>query len=217
MATAHATDAGSLKSKRVSAKSARSSKPSRRKPTLAERHAAMVDTTGGFFACWVWTGSTMQQNGYGQISAPSRLTGKTSMRTAHTVSWEIANSMPVPEGRIVRHVCHNPKCCNPAHLRLGTAADNRADDKAAGKKAKRLSVETIKAIADLKNSAPTIQIAEQFAVGEKTVRDIWRGQRHTDITGFAREVLKGGRPPMNKPSIIKMEGPAAPEVLLTLH
>jgi hypothetical protein len=70
--------------------------------------------------CWEWTRST--NKGYGVISI-----GGGKMRGVHIVAWEIANDRVLPRGHVVRHSCDNPPCTNPAHLLLGTHADNQAD------------------------------------------------------------------------------------------
>jgi hypothetical protein len=79
--------------------------------------------------CWRWTGHCRRTNGYGtiRISEQSKL--------AHRVSWEMANG-PIPDGTFVCHRCDNPPCVNPAHLFLGTVADNAADMVAKGRQAK---------------------------------------------------------------------------------
>lgn len=182
---------------------------------LPARHAAKTDTSGGVFACWPWTGSLMQQNGYGQVRAISSRTGKTTMRTAHSIAWEVANNCPVPAGKIVRHVCHNPVCQNPAHLRLGCHSDNRADDKAAGKKARRLSADEVRMVAKLSGTAPATAVAAQFKVGTTTVRSIWRGKTYSAVTGIAAHTKKGGRPRL---AASPAPAPApAPVIILDVH
>lgn len=69
--------------------------------------------------CWVWT-AYCDRFGYGH----SRFDGR--VWSAHRISWTLING-PIPDGLWVLHACDNPPCVNPAHLWLGTAADNAHD------------------------------------------------------------------------------------------
>lgn len=71
--------------------------------------------------CWDWAaGSTT--DGYGVCY----LRGK--QEYAHRVSYSL-NYGEIPEGLFVDHMCHNPKCIRPAHLRLATNAVNSENTK----------------------------------------------------------------------------------------
>lgn len=87
---------------------------------LDERFWSKVNknTTSG---CWEWT-ANRNNKGYGMFSVSS-YAGK---QLAHRLSFKDANG-PLERGALVLHNCDNPKCVNPAHLRIGTHKDNVAD------------------------------------------------------------------------------------------
>lgn len=69
--------------------------------------------------CWVWSGSRLPA-GYGTI----RSKGKTVY--AHRLSV-LLDGRKIPDGHVVMHICDNPPCVRPSHLRVGTQAENRRD------------------------------------------------------------------------------------------
>jgi hypothetical protein len=75
--------------------------------------------------CWPWLRST--KRGYGRF----KLT-PLAAANANRVAWALDNGRD-PGDMVVRHKCDNPICCNPAHLELGTHADNMADKTARGR------------------------------------------------------------------------------------
>lgn len=72
-------------------------------------------------SCWVWQKSC-SSSGYGQFTKD-----KVYWNT-HRYVWTKHHG-DIPTGDVIRHKCHNRKCCNPEHLELGSHKDNYHDSR----------------------------------------------------------------------------------------
>ena len=137
----------------------------------AHRYWEKVDVRGKD-DCWLWQAS--QRNGYGQF----RLNGNTAY--AHRLAWELKNG-PIPEGLWICHTCDTPSCCNPAHLFLGTDAENHHDMQKKGRIARgirhggaSLTQESVRQIRDLYAGGEYTQqeLAQRFGTAQTNVSHI---------------------------------------------
>lgn len=69
--------------------------------------------------CWVWLGAK-RSTGYGVINLGGRGVG---LAQAHRVAWNLLVG-PIPEGMMLDHLCHNPVCVNPDHMRVCSNTEN---------------------------------------------------------------------------------------------
>lgn len=58
--------------------------------------------------CWEWAGA-VNNRGYGVMTISK------SIYYTHRVSYTRHNG-PIPTGRVLDHLCRNPRCLNPEHL-----------------------------------------------------------------------------------------------------
>lgn len=85
--------------------------------------------------CWNWTAG-LNEKGYGQFAVVNENGERESgtrykNKRAHVWSYEHFVG-PIPDGLIVRHICHNKSCVRPEHLEVGTHKDNAQDSLEAG-------------------------------------------------------------------------------------
>ena len=124
--------------------------------------------------CEEWQGNRLPR-GYGQV----RYEGKT--RLAHRVAYCQYHGLHLSEidGKIVRHVCDNPRCVNPKHLILGTNMDNSQDMVSRNRQAKgekigisKLSIEKAREIRE--SSELQRVLAERYGVHQSVISDVKR-------------------------------------------
>lgn len=135
--------------------------------------------------CWLWDGTIAKASReaspyYGRHSDDAG-----ANVAAHRFSYQL-HFGEIPRGLFVCHRCDTPLCVNPAHLFLGTPAENTADMIRKGRKSRiqyfgasnsnaRLSDEQAAEIAQM--HGPLRIAAAKFGVSLSTISRIRRGAR----------------------------------------
>jgi hypothetical protein len=137
--------------------------------------------------CWEWQGFR-NETGYGRISNSRRRDGWPRSIRAHRMAYALHNGERPGEHHVL-HSCDNPACCNPAHLRLGTPADNGKDKAERGRANPprgsqhthaRLTEEQVREIRARFRPGKygdSSRAAREFGVNKTTIAGILRGEQ----------------------------------------
>lgn len=146
--------------------------------------------------CWLWTGNTgVDRYGkptYGRFGVMVARRRQKSVQ-ATKVAWELYRG-PVPHGMWMLHKCDVKACVNPAHLFLGSHADNVADMVAKGRqsrgerhKGSKVSEDGARAIrAAYADGATQSALAERYGITQIQVSHIIRGISWSHLPGWDR-------------------------------
>jgi len=97
---------------------------------------------------------------------------------AHRAAYQFFKGS-IPEGMCVMHACDNRLCVNPAHLSLGTLADNIADmdmKNRRGTKSRLTRAQAIEVKSLVESGISQQKIANMFGVDQTTVSRVKLGK-----------------------------------------
>lgn len=159
-------------------------------PEQIERFWSKVDRRGPD-DCWEWQRGCFS-NGYGLVSLHPF-----GNFLAHRIAYTLGHGH-APGQLFVCHRCDHPRCCNPAHLFLGTCADNLADMRAKqrgaiGEANPQAKLTTSVVLAILASDESQRALGDRYGVSRTTVGcarrgETWRhvGNRTQTIVGCRR-------------------------------
>lgn len=136
--------------------------------------------------CWEWQGATLKAGPNAKKLLPyGRFKISGYEIYAHRAAyWDHYDEFPLDKQ--VLHSCDNPRCCNPAHLSLGTSLENNHQRSERGRTAKqvgttngmaKLTEDQAKEIISLKGQVPQPELAKRYGVAQTAISKIQTGAR----------------------------------------
>ena len=157
-------------------------------PEIEARFWAKVNKAGAD-DCWEWTGAKTSDHGSFRI----QLNGESRAVYPHRLIWEWTHG-PIPAGMYCCHRCDVRHCVNPAHLFLGTCADNLADMRKKGRGSapphgdEKLTPTVVLAIVRLSRAGVKgNRIRDMLGLSSSAVYSVLNGRRWSHLTGIQRK------------------------------
>lgn len=131
--------------------------------------------------CWEWT-KGRDTDGYGRFYSRSL-----EETRAHRAAFKLFLG-EIPNTLLVRHTCHNPSCCNPKHLMIGTSKDNAQDCVRAGRSGTgfkngrcKINKEELLYIISQKGKVSAKKLAKYVSINSSQIYKIWNGEHKYEI------------------------------------
>jgi len=124
----------------------------------------VVDDAG----CWLWQ-RTVGQDGYGRTLRCKK------WYLAHRLYWQELRG-PIPEGRVIDHLCNVRSCVNPDHMELVSQAENSRRSPQT-----KLTHDQVIEIRTLIGVIGYRRIAARYGVSSGAIRHIAKGWTWKDV------------------------------------
>ena len=135
---------------------------------------------GEWDECWEFRGATAS-DGYAHLRGVTLYGEYREYPYGHRTVWAVSNGRWPTTNEVVQHTCDNPPCVNPAHLIIGTQADNVSTRPRSGRwfgmstgKLTPTQVAEIRA-----SNKPQTALAKEFNVSQKAISNIITGKTYT--------------------------------------
>ena len=129
--------------------------------------------------CWEFRGATTS-NGYSHVGQVDLFGEVRTNQYGHRTVWAVFNGRWPTSGEVVQHTCDNPPCVNPAHLIVGTQADNVATRPRSGRwfggRTGKLTPEQVLIIRA--STKPQTELAREFGVSQTAVSNVISGKTY---------------------------------------
>jgi len=138
----------------------------------------------GLGPCWEWrtkAGAPGKRYGWTKVDARTD--------APHRLAYQIAKG-PIPAGQYVLHSCDNPKCCNPAHLEVGSQLENRRQAAERGRTHRKLTeVDALDVLLAAARGESQRSIAIRLGVARNSVVCVLRGETFRHVSGAVSKWL----------------------------
>ena len=134
---------------------------------------------GEWDECWEFKGATIS-DGYAHLRGVTLYGEHREYPYGHRTMWAVFNGRWPSHNEVVQHTCDNPPCVNPAHLIIGTQADNMSTRPRSGRwfgaRTGKLTSENVLAIRA--SDKTQRELAREYNVTQTAISNVITGKTY---------------------------------------